>query len=69
MERADLDFVTDERQQTKGKSGFGIVEGVLWDYTKLTKESAGPEDQGRTRVCVCIHQAGPAGEQKAMGGS
>ena len=42
-----MDFVTDKRQETRG---FGMFEGVLSDYAKLTKESAGEGDQGGTRA-------------------
>lgn len=53
MERADLDFVTDKRQETRGKHGFGIFEGVLWDYAKLTKRKCRGRGSGRNKdVCV-----------------
>ena len=50
-----MDFIAEKRWETRRTCGFGIFVGVLWDYGKLTKESAGEGDRGGTRGGVCIH--------------
>lgn len=39
LERENLDFAAEEKEETRWPWGFGIFERVFWDYAKFMQES------------------------------